>query len=113
MERSTGIVLFPGVEELDFAGPWEIFSYLAHLRRDACSVFTVSEHGGEVSCAKGLRVLAGCTFENAPAADILIVPGGIGTRREVDNPRTIEFLSRAARDAEVVASVCTGAFLLE
>jgi transcriptional regulator GlxA family with amidase domain len=113
MQRSTGIVLFPGVEELDFAGPWEIFSYLGHLRPEACSVFTVSEHGGEVRCAKGLRVLAGCSFENAPPADILIVPGGIGTRKEVDNPRMIEFLSRAAGDAEVVASVCTGAFLLE
>src|SRR5688572_10455159 len=93
MSKNIAVLLFPGVEELDFAGPWEVFSYLEHLRPGACRVFTVSEHGGEVRCAKGLRVLADYSFAGAPRADVLVVPGGIGTRAEVDNPRLIEYLA--------------------
>ena len=113
MARSIAIVLFPRVEELDFVGPWEVFTMLRSLEPDSCEVFTVSEEGGEVRCAKGLRVLADHSFATAPKADIILVPGGQGTRTEVDNPRLIDYLSRAGREAEVSTSVCTGAFLLE
>ena len=67
MLRSITILLFPGVEELDFAGPWEVFAYLRHLEPETCRVPTVGEHGGEVSCAKGLRVIAGCSSATLPA----------------------------------------------
>src|SRR3954447_22793424 len=87
MTHSIAILLFPEAEELDFAGPWEVFSYLAKLQPDACRVFTVSEQGGEVRCAKGLRVIADYAIGAAPPADLLIVPGGWGTRREVDNSK--------------------------
>lgn len=113
MTRTVAILLFPVVEELDFVGPWEIFSFLGALRPDACRIHTVSEHGGEVRCAKGLRVIADHPFATAPAADVLVVPGGMGTRTEVDNPALIDFIRRQGEAAEVVASVCTGAFLLE
>ena len=113
MKRTIAIVLFPDVEELDFAGPWEIFSSLHANNPETCDVFTVSQHGGEVRCAKGLRVLADHTFESAPPADIVLVPGGRGTRIEVENPGMIEYLRRNATRAEVMTSVCTGAFLLE
>ncbi len=113
MKRSIAIVIFPVVEELDFVGPWEVFSFLRSLEPEACDVFTVSEHGGEVRCAKGLRVLADYSFETAPRADIILVPGGMGTRTEVENPRLIEYLRRAGDAAEVSTSVCTGSFLLE
>lgn len=113
MPRSIAILLFPDVEELDFCGPWEVFSYLRKVRPDACAAFTVSEHGGEVRCAKGLRVVADHALDSAPRADVLIVPGGWGTRREVDNPRLVDYIRRSAERVEVVASVCTGAFLLE
>ena len=111
--RSIGIVIFPDVEELDFVGPWEIFSYLRDLVPGSCTVFTVSQHGGEVRCRKGLRVIADHSFETVPAADIILVPGGQGTRVEVDNSVLIEYLGRAGRRAEIATSVCTGAFLLE
>ncbi|HLZ27417.1 MAG TPA: DJ-1/PfpI family protein [Chloroflexota bacterium] len=114
--RRIGIVLFPGVEELDFVGPWEIFTMTGSANpgvEPRCVVFTVSQTGGEVVCAKGLRVLADYDFGNAPLADLIVVPGGRGTRSEVDNPRMIDYLRQAARTAEVVSSVCTGAFLLE
>ena len=113
MTYSIAILLFPEAEELDFAGPWEVFSYLAKLQPEACRVFTVSEHGGEVRCAKGLRVIADHAIDAAPPADLLIVPGGWGTRREADNPKVIDYIRRTAERAQLVASVCTGAFLLE
>jgi transcriptional regulator GlxA family with amidase domain len=86
---------------------------LRDIESESCDVFTVSEHGGEVRCAKGLRVIADHSFETAPPADIVVVPGGMGTRAEVENPRFIEYLRRVAEKAEVVTSVCTGSFLLE
>ena len=113
MKRAIAIIIFPDAEELDFVGPWEVFTMLRSLEPDRCEVFTVSEHGGEVRCAKGLRVLADHSFESAPAADIILVPGGRGTRAEVDNPRMVEFLRARAASAEVASSVCTGSFLLE
>ena len=113
MRRSIAIVIFEAAEELDFVGPWEILTFLRHFDPDACDVFTVSEHGGEVRCAKGLHVLADYSFETAPRADVLLIPGGQGTRTEVDNPRMIEYVQRTADGAELVTSVCTGSFVLE
>jgi transcriptional regulator GlxA family with amidase domain len=113
MKRSIALVIFEAAEELDFIGPWEIFTFLRHFDDDACNVFTVSEHGGEVRCAKGLRVLADHSFETAPRADVILVPGGMGTRTEVNNPKLIEYVQQVAADAELVTSVCTGSFVLE
>jgi transcriptional regulator GlxA family with amidase domain len=113
MTRTIGIVVFPGVEELDFVGPWEIFTMTRSLEPESCTVFTVSEHGQEVECAKGLRVLTDHSFASAPQADLILVPGGRGTRAEVDNPQLIDYLRRAANHAELMTSVCTGSFLLE
>jgi transcriptional regulator GlxA family with amidase domain len=111
--RNIGILLFDDVEELDFGGPWEVFAFLRAQRPELCGVYTVSERGGEVRCAKGLRVLADHSFETAPQPDVLVIPGGHGRRREVTNPRAIDFIRTLAGRAEVTASVCTGAFLLE
>ena len=113
MKRSIAIVIFDVVEELDFVGPWEIFTFARQLDPESCDVFTVSERGGEVRCAKGLRVIADHSFETAPRADVILVPGGMGTRTEVDNPRMIEYIRRSAETAELTTSVCTGSFLLE
>ena len=113
MTRSVASLLFPGVEELDFVGPWEIFGSLQSSQPDACAVFTVSEHGGEVRCARGLQVLAQHSFATAPHADLLVVPGGRGIDTEVDNPSVIAYVRQVAAAAEVTTSVCTGAFLLE
>lgn len=113
MTRAIAIILFDGAEELDFVGPWEVFTFTAKQEPDTCRVFTVSEHGGEVRCAKGLRVIADYSFADCPKAEVVLVPGGQGTRTEVDNPRLIEFLRRLGAGCELVTSVCTGAFLLE
>ncbi len=107
----VGIVLFPDVEELDFAGPYEVFGGLFHANHGG-RVHLIAESPGPVHCAKGMRVLPDCGFEDAPALDVLLVPGGQGTRQEVSNPAMIEFLKRAGANATWVTSVCTGTLLL-
>src|SRR4051812_31994440 len=111
-KRTVSILLFNDVEELDFAGPWEVFSYFKSQRPELCDVYTVSEAGDQIKCAKGLRVIADHSFQTAPRADILVVPGGNGRKREVNNPRVIDFIKAHAARAELTTSVCTGAFLL-
>lgn len=113
MSRTIAIVAFEGAEELDFVGPWEVFTMAAVLIPDSCSVQLVSERGGEVRCAKGLRVIADHSFESVSAPDIVVVPGGQGTRVESSNPAMLAFLAKSAQTAELMTSVCTGSFVLE
>jgi len=108
---TIGIVLFDDAEELDFAGPWEVFTSAAMLKGGG-RVVTIAESDRPVRCAKGMRVLPDHTFANAPALDVLLVPGGIGTRTEQENPAMLEYLRRAAAGAQWVTSVCTGSALL-
>ncbi|MEP6623022.1 MAG: DJ-1/PfpI family protein [Acidimicrobiia bacterium] len=109
MGITIGIVLFDDCEELDWAGPWEVFTM---ARRDGDRVVTISERAEPVRCRKGLRVLADHTFADAPALDVVLVPGGQGSRTERANPAMIEFLRRVAPACIWVTSVCTGAFVL-
>jgi transcriptional regulator GlxA family with amidase domain len=106
-----GMFLFDGAEELDFVGPWEVFTMAAQLRSDV-DVVTIAERADAVRCAKGMRVLPDHTFADAPELDVVLVPGGQGTRREVDNPRAIGWLRGIAPSLAWVTSVCTGSLLL-
>ncbi len=108
---TIGLLLFDGAEELDFVGPWEVFT-MAALLRDDVRVVTIAESAEPVRCAKGMRVLPDHTLADAPALDVVLVPGGHGTRREVDNPVLIDWLRRIAPGLRWVTSVCTGALLL-
>jgi transcriptional regulator GlxA family with amidase domain len=112
---SVGILLFNDIEVLDFAGPFEVFS-LAQASRESPKAFavrTVSQTGGLITACNGLKVQPDFSFETAPAFDILIVPGGYGARAvEVKNQAVIEWIRERAQAAEILASVCTGAFLL-
>jgi transcriptional regulator GlxA family with amidase domain len=110
--KTVAFVLFEGVEELDFVGPWEVFTMAATVQPGEISTYTVAERAGVLTCAKGLRVVADHSFESAPAADIIVVPGGNATRKEVDNPAIISFIARMDAGAEYTSSVCTGALLL-
>ncbi len=114
---NIGIVLFDGAEELDFVGPWEVLtsSNQAFARQDRPApdtVFTVSEHGGTVRCAKGMRVESDHAFATCPALDIILVPGGQGTRREMKNPAMLDFVRRQAASCAWITSVCTGSLVL-
>lgn len=108
---NIAVLLFNDVEELDFAGPYEVFSYMNKIGEQA-EVYTVSEDGKEIRCANGLCVRPHYSFQTAPRADILIVPGGQGRKREMHNPAVLGFVRQAAVGARYVASVCTGAFIL-
>lgn len=118
---NTAIVVFDGVEVLDFAGPFEVFSRtrlepgLESRRSDASApfrVFTVAPETRDVVATGGLRVQAHFTFEDAPRVDLLVVPGGFGTRALVNHAGTLGWLRRVAAEAQLVTSVCTGAALL-
>jgi putative intracellular protease/amidase len=85
MAKTVAFVLFEGVEELDFVGPWEVFTMAGMVAPGEVSAFTVAEKSGLVKCAKGLQVVAEHDFESCPKADIVLVPGGNATRKEVDN----------------------------
>jgi transcriptional regulator GlxA family with amidase domain len=109
---TIGILLFDGVEELDFAGPWEVFQ-VAIMLESLDRAVTIAEKPGPVRCAKGLSVNPDHAFENAPPLDVVLVPGGQGTRREVDNPVLIAWLKKIAPACTWVTSVCTGSLLLQ
>ncbi len=111
MGITTGMLIFDDAEELDFVGPWEVFTAAAKMR-DGDRVVTIAEHDRPVRCNKGLRVLPDHTFADAPRLDIVLVPGGQGTRREVDNPVVIDWLRTVGARCTWVTSVCTGALLL-
>lgn len=107
-----GIVIFERVEELDFVGPWEVLNLAVRLGAEA-SVCLVSERGGAVRCNDGLSVNVNYDFANCPPLDLILIPGGMGTRAEVDNPVLIDFVRQQAARSSWVTSVCTGAFILE
>ncbi len=111
MGITTGILLFDDAEELDFAGPWEVFTQAAR-KQQGDRVVTIAPQPGPVRCAKGLRVIPDHAFADAPELDVVLVPGGQGTRREVDNPVVIDWLRKTAARARFVTSVCTGSLLL-
>lgn len=113
MTTRIGIFVFDGAEELDWVGPWEVLAAWAQrYPEDGAEVFTVSRTAGEITCAKGLRVLADYTWNTAPAISVLIYPGGGGTREHLDDAEVHAWLAGRASEADIVASVCTGALVL-
>ncbi len=110
MALTIGIVLFEDAEELDWAGPWEVFTM---ARTDGDRVVTIAENLDPVRCRKGLRVLPDHTFEDAPTLDVVLVPGGQGTRVQRTNMVMLDFIRRVAPGCRWVTSVCTGSFVLE
>lgn len=106
--RTLGVLLFPGFELLDVYGPLEAFGHLP----ERFTLVQVAAEAGPVASAQGPRVVAEAGLARAPRLDWLLVPGGIGTRTEVDNPVLLGWLAERGAEAECVASVCTGAALL-
>jgi len=107
-----GVLVFQNVEELDFVGPWEMVGMWRKLADGPEQRLVVSQSLGPVLCAKGLSINPHICFEKCPQLDFLLVPGGEGTRKEIDNSVVIDFISRQARACKAVLSVCTGSFLL-
>jgi transcriptional regulator GlxA family with amidase domain len=116
--KRVGILVFPQVEVLDFCGPFEVFSVTRldeARRREEPSPFEVrlvAETAGPVTATGGLRVIPDATIEACPALDVLVVPGGWGTRSEIDNERLVRWIGDRGRAVETLTSVCTGSMLL-
>ena len=111
--RRVAILLFDEVEVLDFAGPFEVFSVCGRRAQlEPFDVQTVSADGLPVRARNGLVVAPTHSFATAPSPDLLVVPGGFGTRRVMKDPVTLEWVARTGRAAELLLSVCTGALVL-
>lgn len=116
--KRVGIVLFEDIEVLDFCGPLEVFSATRlneEKRREEPSPFEVllvAEHSDPVTTTGNMKVIPHHTFENCPRLDILVVPGGWGTRKELSNPVMLDWLRTRATEVETLTSVCTGSMLL-
>jgi transcriptional regulator GlxA family with amidase domain len=117
--RNVGILIFPDVEILDFCGPFEVFASATlpaetdgDLETRLFEVFTVAERPQVVACRGGLLVQPNHTLEDHPPLDLMVVPGGYGTRREQENPVVLDWIARQRRTGALTTSVCTGAFLL-
>lgn len=113
MATTIGFFLFDDSEELDWAGPWEVLSAWAQgWPDDEVTTFTMARSEGTVRCAKGLRVVPDHTWETAPPFDVLIYPGGRGTRAQIGDDDVLRWVRGLAAGGTVLASVCTGSLVL-
>ena len=108
MARTLGALLYKDFEVLDLFGPLEMFGNLP----DRIEVVTVAEEPGPVRSAQGPRVHADHGLADCPPLDFLLIPGGVGTRAQVENERLIAWLRERAAKVEVAMTVCTGTALL-
>jgi len=110
--RHIGILLFENVEELDAVGPWEVLAYWCkRFPEDGWAVHTLSRNGGVVHCSKGMDVLAQHSFAQAPRSEILIHPGGAGTRPLLTDADHLAWVRAQRTIVPLMASVCTGSMV--
>lgn len=108
-----GIYVFDGAEELDWVGPWEVLAAWSHLfPDDGVEVFTVARERREVRCAKGLRVVTDYTWADAPVMDVVVYPGGRGTRDHLGDDTVRDWVRGLSESATLMTSVCTGSLVL-
>ena len=105
------IAVFEGAEELDFVGPWEVLAAWRYLHSDEVDVFLVADTLDPVTCAKGMRVLADRTWGDAGQIDVLVYPGGKGTRAQLGNEEIRARLRALSQDGTLMTSVCTGSLV--
>jgi transcriptional regulator GlxA family with amidase domain len=110
--RHIGLLLFDDVEELDAVGPWEVLSYWTlHHPTDGWSISCLSRDGAAVTAAKGLPLTPHHSMGDVPALDVLIHPGGQGTRTLMRNPQHLAWVRVQAATVPLMTSVCTGALV--
>jgi transcriptional regulator GlxA family with amidase domain len=113
MKRNVAILIFPEVEVLDFAGPFEVFAVTDEISGGQLfHTYTVAESPGSVRARNGLKIVPDFTLESAPAPQVLIIPGGAGTRPLLQKPALLEWIRQRHRGTEHTVSVCTGALVL-
>jgi transcriptional regulator GlxA family with amidase domain len=117
MTLRLGILIFDDAEELDFVGPWEVFTMANEVAvheklPQPFETLMIAEKPAPVRCRKGMIVTPHAATANCGKLDILLIPGGQGTRREVSNIALLEWIAKTAAGCQWVTSVCTGALLL-
>jgi len=110
MTKTIAVLIFDGAEEMDFVGPWEVLTAAIENSSD-WKVITVANSVDPVVCEKGMRVVPDATYSEIASADVVVVPGGSGARREINNLDTINWLRHVVPKCQWV-TVCTGSFLL-
>ena len=115
--RKIGVVLFDQVELLDFAGPVEVLSGArvpapGDTLQPAFELLLLAERPGPIATAQGVQVVATTALEACPPLDVILIPGGWGTRAQVKNPVLLDWVRRHSASAELTTSVCTGALVL-
>jgi len=115
--KTIGIFIFSDVEELDFVGPYEVFTMINTILQyegesDAVDVILISEDGKDITGKKGMRVGAHAAMTDIDKLDIICIPGGQGSRAQMENEGVINWIKKVAPRCEWVTSVCTGSFIL-
>jgi transcriptional regulator GlxA family with amidase domain len=109
---TIGILVFDGLEELDAIGPWEVLAaWTRQWPDDGWSVTTIAQDGGLVRCAKGLVLQAEHSWADAPPLDVLIQPGGMGTRAQLADETYLGWIRARRADTPLLTSVCTGSLV--
>lgn len=110
---NVGIFLFDRIELLDFAGPYEVFSVTAELNDNQLfNVFTMTLDGDPICSVNGLKVTPDYSFDNHPPIDILVIPGGIGSKYEMEKAPVLQWIQKNYATSQIAFSVCSGARLL-
>src|SRR3954468_3730985 len=112
MTRTIGILLFDDFEELDAVGPWEVVAFWTQsFPEDGWAVTTFTRDGEPVTAAKALRVTPHRSYETVPPLDVLIYPGGRGTRPHLKDDAQLDWVRRQRDSVELMTSVCTGSLV--
>ena len=110
--KAVGICVFPGVEELDFVGPWEVFTMWRSYASGPARIETIAESSEPIVCAKGLKIIPDVSVDNAPDYDFFLLPGGFAALEMAKRASFLEFVKRQASTASATLSVCSGAWIL-
>ena len=112
-KRNVGILIFDDAEVLDFAGPFEVFAVTSELNNfELFNVFTVGKSLKSITAVNGLSVNPKYDYVNCPNIDILIISGGSGTRKQMEDTETLDWISQIHQKSEYKLSICSGSRLL-
>jgi transcriptional regulator GlxA family with amidase domain len=113
MPRNTAILLFNDAEVLDFAGPFEVFNSANLMYGETIfNVYTIAEKKGAVSARNNFKIIPDYSLDDCPPPEILIIPGGIGRKTEMNNPSLLSWIKEKFIELEFLLSVCTGSFIV-
>ena len=111
--KNIGILIFNDIELLDFAGPYEVFSVTNELNNNnLCKTFTIEEQNRTIDSVNGLKIISDYSFKNCPKIDILVIPGGVGTKALLEQEEVLKWVLDRYDESEITFSVCSGTRIL-